>query len=304
MSLLREQMTEQQGPSPDGGPVMPRFDPRYMLGKGASMGGLEKAFALQGALNPQRKFTTVGNSLVDVTPGTDPRSVFTEPKEEKPTEIMRLMADRDKFPHVSPQYQTLDAAIKKATTHPQGVSVSYGSPVAGVDASGNQVFFQPAKGGGQPSIVPGITPPKSDKPLTEAQAKAATFASQMAAAERELGGVKFDQTKLAPQLEVGLAAGAGNLLVGQEAQRVRQAQEQWAESYLRFKTGAATTRDEVNRNIRTFFPQPGDGPQVVEQKSRMRAQAQQDLEIAATGKASGTTQPARRKYNPQTGKIE
>ncbi len=235
------------------------------------------------------------------------RKVAEVPKVEKPDEFTAALRAAGIDP-ASPMGQKLamDRALKLAS-HPQGVSVSYGSPVAGVDTSGNPVFFQPAKGGGQPAIVQGVTPPKADKPLTEAQAKAATFASQMAAAERELGGVKFDQTKLAPQLEVGLAAGPGNLLVGQEAQRVRQAQEQWAESYLRFKTGAATTKDEVNRNIRTFFPQPGDGPQVVEQKARMRAQAQQDLEIAATGKAAttgGAQQKPRRKYNPQTGLIE
>lgn len=47
---------------------------------------------------------------------------------------------------------------QKRTTHQPGVSVSYGQPVAGVDAQGNPVFFQPSKGGGAPAIVPGVKP--------------------------------------------------------------------------------------------------------------------------------------------------
>lgn len=47
---------------------------------------------------------------------------------------------------------------QKRTTHQPGVSVSYGQPVAGVDATGNPVFFQPSKGGGAPAIVPGVKP--------------------------------------------------------------------------------------------------------------------------------------------------
>ena len=169
-------------------------------------------------------------------------------------------------------------------------SVSYGAPVAAVDPFGNPVFFQPDKGGGAPAIVPGVAPPKNEKPMTEAQAKAATFKSQMEAAEKELQSVPINPSSITSQLDVMLAGGVTNPFASPNAQRARQAQEQWSESFLRFKTGAAATKDEVLLNVRTFFPQPGDSKAVVEQKGRMRKQAMKDIEFAASGKAP--SQPA------------
>jgi hypothetical protein len=166
-----------------------------------------------------------------------------------------------------------------------------------------------------PQIVKGpdgkpMRPPPQDRDIrmTEAQAKAATFKSQMEFAERELAGVPIDQTKLYGQMDTVMAGGITNPIASPAAQRARQAQEQWAEAFLRFKTGAATTKDEVRANVRTFFPQPGDSAAVIEQKKRARAQAAKDLAFAA-GNAKPGAEPAAapdavRRFNPQTGRIE
>lgn len=194
---------------------------------------------------------------------------------------------------------------------PPGVSVSYGAPMAGVDTAGNPVFFQPDKAGGQPNIVPGVKPPQKDSALTEAQAKAATFMSQMKAAEKELAGIPIDPSKTWSQVDVAMAGGLTNFAASPAAQRARQAQEQWSESFLRFKTGAAATKDEVILNVRTFFPQPGDSADVIEQKQRMRQQAVQDIAFAAGQKATAqqAPQPAparapTKRWNPSTNKFE
>jgi hypothetical protein len=126
------------------------------------------------------------------------------------------------------------------------------------------------------------------KPLTEAQAKASTFSSQMQAAERELDSVGLDQSRLRNQADVALASSPLNILASDKAQRVRQAQEQWAEAFLRFKTGAATTEAEVKRNVKTFFPQQGDSAAVIEQKRHMRNQAVSDVGFTATGRQGET----------------
>lgn len=192
---------------------------------------------------------------------------------------------------------------------PPGVSVSYGAPVAGMDTAGNPVFFQPDKAGGQPNIVPGVKPPQKDSALTEAQAKATTFMSQMKSAEKELSGIPIDPTKTWSQVDVSLAGGLTNFAASPAAQRARQAQEQWSESFLRFKTGAAATKDEVILNVRTFFPQPGDSADVIEQKQRMRQQAVQDIAFAAGQKATAVPPPApapkpTKRWNPSTNKFE
>jgi len=76
-----------------------------------------------------------------------------------------------------------------------------------------------------------------------------------------------------------------------------QAQQQWAESYLRIKTGAAATEQEVKRNIETFFPKFGEtDPSVIQQKERARAKAEQDV-LAMT--KPGTVGPKAKELTPQ-----
>ena len=181
----------------------------------------------------------------------------------------------------------------------QATQINLGSPVAGVNAQGEPVFFQPSKAGGQAVIVPGIKPLQEPKAPTESQAKAQTFYSQMTSASRELENLQkqgFDPNSLASQTQVKLAGTPARIAVSPEAQGARQAQEQWAESFLRIKTGAAATKDEVTRNVATFFPQIGDSPQVIEQKARMRQQAEQDV-LAMT--KPGSVGPKPKELTPQ-----
>ncbi|MGL4650118.1 MAG: hypothetical protein ACRC1H_11960, partial [Caldilineaceae bacterium] len=133
---------------------------------------------------------------------------------------------------------------------------------------------------GELEPIPG-GPASGVKGLTEAQAKATAFLGQMRAAETTLGGISKDQSSLAEQAAVAAAATPFNILSTPQGQQIRQAQDQWSESFLRFKTGAAATEDEVRRNVRTFFPQMGDSPQVIAQKQRMREQAVQDIATVA-----------------------
>lgn len=223
-------------------------------------------------------YKVVGDSLVQIG-GDGVREAYRAP--QKPDFNSLVIPGPDGKPMLN--QMVLDAKRMIAKAGASSTSVSYGTPMAGVDANGRPVFFQPSKDGGAPAIVPGVAPPKNEKPMTEAQAKAATFMSQMQAAEKELSGIPIDMTKPVNQLDVGLAGGWTNVAASPAAQRARQSQEQWAESFLRFKTGAAATADEVKLNVRTFFPQPGDSKAVIEQKQRMRKQAIQDIGMAASG---------------------
>jgi hypothetical protein len=163
----------------------------------------------------------------------------------------------------------------------QATQINLGSPVAGVDAQGNPVFFQPSKAGGQAVIVPGIKPLQEPKAPTESQAKAQTFYSQMTNASDELKQLQkegFDPSSPVAQTAVNLAGTPLRGIAGQQAQRAKQIQEQWAESFLRIKTGAAATKEEVRKNVETFFPRFGEtDPSIIAQKERARAQAEQDV---------------------------
>jgi hypothetical protein len=122
------------------------------------------------------------------------------------------------------------------------------------------------------------------KDLTESQGKASAFQSQMVSASNAvntLEGQGFDPTLFKSQTAVKLAGGVANPLIPVAAQQYKQAQDQWSEAYLRFKTGAAATEPEVVRNNRTFFPVFGDKPEQIAQKAAAREQAERDIGIAA-----------------------
>jgi hypothetical protein len=122
------------------------------------------------------------------------------------------------------------------------------------------------------------------KDLTESQGKASAFQSQMVSASNAvntLEGQGFDPTSFKNQTAVKLAGGVANPAIPVAAQQYKQAQDQWSEAYLRFKTGAAATEPEVVRNNRTFFPVFGDKPDQIAQKAAAREQAERDIGIAA-----------------------
>jgi hypothetical protein len=122
------------------------------------------------------------------------------------------------------------------------------------------------------------------KDLTESQGKASAFQSQMVSASNAVNTLEkqgFDPTSFKSQTAVRLAGGVANPVIPVAAQQYKQAQDQWSEAYLRFKTGAAATEPEVIRNNRTFFPIFGDKPEQIAQKAAAREQAERDIGIAA-----------------------
>lgn len=143
----------------------------------------------------------------------------------------------------------------------------------------------------------------SGKDLTEAQGKASTFQSQMVSASntvKNLEAAGFDPTSFRSQTAVRLAGGAANPLIPVTAQQYKQAQDQWSEAYLRFKTGAAATEQEVLRNNRTFFPVFGDKPEQIAQKAAAREQAEKDIGIAAGRGAGLGAQPITPTAKPES----
>lgn len=55
-----------------------------------------------------------------------------------------------------------------------------------------------------------------------------------------------------------------------EQQQYRQAQENWVRANLRKESGAAIGVEEMDREIATYFPMPGDNSQVIQQKKIAR----------------------------------
>jgi hypothetical protein len=133
---------------------------------------------------------------------------------------------------------------------------------------------------------------------SEGERKAGLFQEQMRAASNTISSLgPVDMANKTNQAQFKGAGGLGNIAIDPKIQQYKQAADQWSESYLRVKTGAAATAPEVELNNRTFFPIFGDDAATVKLKERMRKKAEQDLGIMAGraevkgSKATSTEEP-------------
>jgi hypothetical protein len=153
---------------------------------------------------------------------------------------------------------------------------------------------------GQPVSLPNGDPITTPKALTETQGKATTFAARMIDANKVIQDL---QDKVAPNqvaqagyrsdvpswVPGGQIVGAGltaanqtfNPAVTENAQRYRQAQENWVTANLRQESGAAISKDEMDKDVRKWFPQPGETQAVIAQKAASRRVAQEAMAAQA-----------------------
>lgn len=89
-----------------------------------------------------------------------------------------------------------------------------------------------------------------------------------------------------------------------DQQNYRALQEDWVRAKLRKESGAAIPTDEMDREIETYFTQPGESdPRVIATKAQARAQAVEQFRTMA-GRAEPTLAPnAGGKAPPQIGEV-
>jgi hypothetical protein len=166
-----------------------------------------------------------------------------------------------------------------------------------------------------PPSAPAATPPAApqagamprvltapNRQPTQDQSKAAGFTSRMENAENIF--TKFPDAAGTLQTQ----AMGGVPLVGDALKRsaqtdaqqqYQQAQEDWVRAKLRKESGAVIGPDEMRDEVRTYFPQPGDKPDVIRQKAQARAIAAEALRKEAgpayyKSSVVGSDEPARR----------
>jgi hypothetical protein len=156
-----------------------------------------------------------------------------------------------------------DQAIDKASKHAPAASmnVSYGAPVAGVDASGNPVFFQPAKDGGAPSVVSGVRPTPPPVPAS----------TKEKIAENRVGMAKIDAAVELVDKHPG-SLGFQNNLPDALMQRVdpggvdvRAAVSDIGSLKIHDRSGANVTVSEAPR-LKPFIPMATDTPATAKKK--------------------------------------
>jgi hypothetical protein len=114
--------------------------------------------------------------------------------------------------------------------------------------------------------------------LTEDQGKAQTYGRLMSQAERSYdsavrdgydpGDFKNTAASVLEGLPFGGLDGAGTAVRDDVGDRARQAELQWSDAQLKAVSGAASPEAEVKRNVKTFFPRPGENNNVISPQKR------------------------------------
>ena len=114
---------------------------------------------------------------------------------------------------------------------------------------------------------------------TEFQGKSAAFGGRAREADRiiqELEG-KYSPAAVNTKQALGNVWGIGgaleagaNVVLSDEGQKAEQAQRDFVNALLRQESGAAIGKDEFDNARRQYFPQPGDGAEVLKQKASNR----------------------------------
>ncbi len=119
----------------------------------------------------------------------------------------------------------------------------------------------------------------SAKPLTEAQGKDLGFGSRMREADKILTDLAGKYSPMAINTKIGaenlplvggIAGPIANQGLGDAEQSAEQAQRDFVNAILRRESGAAISESEFKNARKQYFPQPGDGKLVLEQKAANR----------------------------------
>ena len=114
---------------------------------------------------------------------------------------------------------------------------------------------------------------------TEVQAKAEIFANKMELSERSINDLAVQGTSLAGKIASGVPL--GNYVQSPEYQKYKQASSNFITALLRQESGAAISKSEFDRYDKEYMPQPGDGPEVLAQKSEARRVAIEGMKKGA-----------------------
>ncbi len=111
---------------------------------------------------------------------------------------------------------------------------------------------------------------EAQKPPSEGERKAQSFFERATGAEKTIGELAPDISKLDLIGQARLKM-APNVLQSQTGQQYLQAAGDFINATLRRESGAAISASEYERFGKLYFPQPGDTPKTLEQKASARS---------------------------------
>jgi hypothetical protein len=190
------------------------------------------------------------------------------------------MASGDASPEDEQLYRLAYGYLSKPRVETR--ETDQGTTTVRVPGQDMSAFHRP-EGFAQDEEVIGRTSAK----FTEGQSNAAAFANRMSAGLMifdELSSGGYDPTNLQDYLAGNLPRSVSGFATTAEGQRYMAAKTDFITAVLRKESGAAISVSEFEKEDRKYFPQPGEGPEVVEQKRLARGRALDSM-IAQSGPA-------------------
>jgi len=135
--------------------------------------------------------------------------------------------------------------------------------------------------------------PFGGKPPTEGQLASAGYLQRMRGSEDIFATLDAEGTTALP-LGAGIAIGTAleGFALSPAQGRLLQAQRDWVRAKLRKESGAVIAEEEMDAEMKTYFPIPGEGPEVIEQKRKARVRADRQMEITSGPAGSMAEDPA------------
>lgn len=153
--------------------------------------------------------------------------------------------------------------MKRYLFKPQTAVYNAPTPPAGY------YFMDPNSPSAGLSPIPGGP---AEKP-TEGQQTAAGFFERMNDAADQINSLESSGLNPSAIREFAPAA-ISNFFASPEFQTYQSAQADWVRAKLRKESGAVIGEEEMAKEIKTYFPQPGDSKRVIERKQKQRTTAE------------------------------
>ncbi|WP_167858743.1 hypothetical protein [Methylobacterium nonmethylotrophicum] len=142
--------------------------------------------------------------------------------------------------------------------------------------------WEPPNFGVNPPEANAATNPFATGKFNNDQGKAAGFTDRMMGSEQVLRGLEGINSGFGGGVAGAVSGYTPNSLKSSDRQRFEQAQRDFVNSQLRRESGAAISEKEFDNARQQYFPQPGDGADVIAQKRVNRQRA-----IEAMGREGG-----------------
>jgi hypothetical protein len=170
----------------------------------------------------------------------------------------------------------VDDSGKVIYRDPESPSQPPVDPLHQVDVNGVATWLPRSQAAGKPAA-------QAQRTVTGAERTALGFYNRAKQASEDITPIeeKIAGAGMASQIQL---QNAPNFLQTETQQQYRQAQRAFTEARLRKESGAAIPDHEYANDAKTYFAQPGDGPELMAQKRAARQVVLQGLQYGA-GKA-------------------